>query len=460
MSYRSRLATVMAAAVTVAIALASVAIYLSVRAQLRGALAAALDRVAVSQAAALDGTAAGSGVTASGLLVGMVVDAQVVTAGGAVTHLGRTGLALPLVARAQQVAVGRRAPFLSEVNVGTSHLLVDTTGAGDSRAIQVAASLGGIDATLHELALVLVAVTAAGLVASSLAAMAATRALMAPLHRLGDTAAQVASTRDLSRRLEVEANDELGRIASTFNTMMSALDQSVRAQRQLVADASHELRTPLTSLRTNLEVLARHDRLSPADRASLTSDLVAQLEELTVLVGDLADLARESMPEPPVDDVDVVQLVAGAVDRARRRAPAVTFEVEAAPALVRGDAGRLSRAVANLLDNAVKWSPAGSVVEVAVRPDGPAAGSAGSAGSAGLVEIEVRDHGPGIPPGDLPFVFERFYRAGGDRRLPGSGLGLAIVRQVAEWHGGSVTAGAASGGGTCLLLRLPLVKDL
>jgi two-component system sensor histidine kinase MprB len=166
-----------------------------------------------------------------------------------------------------------------------------------------------------------------------------------------------------------------------------------------------------------------------------------QLEELTVLVGDLVDLARPGeQPAEEAEDVRLDQLVAQAVERARgHRDGAVRFRLDASPCVVRGSRARLHRAVSNLLDNAVKWSPPGGAVEVTVREG----------------EMAVRDHGPGIPSGDLPHVFDRFYRSPAARGLPGSGLGLAIVRQVADAHGGTVTAEAAEGGGARLRLRLP-----
>jgi two-component system sensor histidine kinase MprB len=223
--------------------------------------------------------------------------------------------------------------------------------------------------------------------------------------------------------------------------MLEALERSQRAQRRLVADASHELRTPLTSLRTNLEVLARNG-LGDADRDHLRRDLVAQLEELTGLVGDLVELARDEEPEPPPDeDVRLDALVAAAVARARRHAPHVGFRLDAEPVLVRGVPARLDRAVANLLDNAAKYS---ATVEVRLRGG----------------ELTVRDFGPGIAPEDRAQVFDRFYRAPEARGRPGSGLGLAIVRQVAESHGGTVSAEAAPGGGALLRLSLPAFQEI
>jgi two-component system sensor histidine kinase MprB len=223
--------------------------------------------------------------------------------------------------------------------------------------------------------------------------------------------------------------------------MLEALSSSQQAQRQLVADASHELRTPLTSLRTNIEVLSS-DALPPEDRERLLADVVAQLSELTLLVSDLVDLARGDEPAAVPEDVRLDLLVADAIERARRHAPDKTFFTELEPSLVEGVPGRLDRAVANLIDNAAKWSPAGGQIEVTVRGG----------------EVSVRDHGPGIAESDLPHVFDRFYRAPAARGLPGSGLGLAIVRQVAESHGGTIVAERANGGGARMRLTLPVAE--
>jgi two-component system sensor histidine kinase MprB len=220
--------------------------------------------------------------------------------------------------------------------------------------------------------------------------------------------------------------------------MLEELERSVGAQRQLVADASHELRTPLTSLRTNVELLAHRKGIPTAERRRMLADAFAQVEELGTLVGDVVELARGNGVETETEDLRLDELVAAEVERMRRHAQGVEFRTELEPALVRGSPGRLGRAVANLLDNAVKWSPDGGLVEVTVR-DGV---------------VTVRDHGPGIPEEDLDRVFDRFYRAPSARGLPGSGLGLAIVRDVAEAHGGVVVAERPADGGTRLRLEL------
>jgi two-component system sensor histidine kinase MprB len=269
------------------------------------------------------------------------------------------------------------------------------------------------------------------------------RTALRPVRQLTAAAEHVARTRDLSRRIESEGSDELSSLGASFNTMLEALDDSQRAQRQLVADASHELRTPLTSLRTNVEVLADADALSSEDRRRLLRDVVAQLDELTVLVTDLVDLARGDESAAISEDVRLDLLVAEAVERARRHAGDRHFLTDLEPCLIRAVPGKLDRAVGNLLDNAAKWSAPGGEIEVRVHAG----------------EVTVRDHGPGIEDEDLPFVFDRFYRARSARGLPGSGLGLAIVRRVAESHGGEVWAERPAGGGARFRLRIPVITE-
>jgi len=250
----------------------------------------------------------------------------------------------------------------------------------------------------------------------------------------------VTETGDLHHRIPLGADDEPGRLAVAFNAMLGALEASRDAQRQLVADASHELRTPLTAIRANIELLDRAPCLPPPERAEMLRTARGQLEDLTVLVGDLVDLARPvQRPEEPPEDLPLDAVVADAVRRARRHAPDAVFVLDAEPCIVRASRARVARAVGNLLDNAVKWSPPGACIDVGVH-DG---------------EVTVRDRGPGIAPDDLPHVFDRFYRAPAARGLPGSGLGLAIVKHVADAHRGTVSAEPAPGGGTLLRLTLP-----
>ena len=335
------------------------------------------------------------------------------------------------------VAEGRKEPFFADRQLDGVHVRVYVARVGNL-TLFVARPLTEVDSALNTLRNALLLLALGGIGLAVILSRLAMRAAVRPVAELTDTAEHVASTRDLTRRIDAHGDDEVARLATAFNTMLEALERSQRAQKQLVADASHELRTPLTSLRTNLEVLARGGPLDAGDRERLREDLVLQLEELTGLVGDLTELARDE--EPEIEDVRFDALVEGAVERARRHAPHITYAAELEPTLVSGVPGRLDRAVGNLLDNAAKYSPAGSVVDVRLR-DG---------------ELTVRDHGPGIPEADRAHVFDRFYRADTARGQPGSGLGLAIVRQVAETHGGTVAAEAADGGGALMRLRLPV----
>jgi two-component system sensor histidine kinase MprB len=234
--------------------------------------------------------------------------------------------------------------------------------------------------------------------------------------------------------VEAVGDDELAGLARSYNAMLEALAESRRAQRQLVADASHELRTPLSTVQANVELLSRAGELPPEERAALREDLLSQLRELTGLVGDLVELARERPPESELEELDLAELVAGCIERRGGR-----FETDLRSSPVRGDRARLERAVTNLLDNARKWSPPDGTIHVTVA-DG---------------ELIVRDEGPGIEDADRPYVFDRFYRSADSRRLPGSGLGLAIVRQAAEMHGGAAWAAPPrEGSGAELHLRL------
>jgi two-component system, OmpR family, sensor histidine kinase MprB len=359
------------------------------------------------------------------------------------------------------VAAGRRDTYFADTELDGGHYRVLTARMSgrlavperadpipQPMAVQVARPLGDVDSALSRLAFLLVAISAVGIALGAVLGFLITRTAARPVRRLTETAEHVTATGDLAARIEVTGDDEVGRLAASFNRMLEALQRSVDAQRQLVADASHELRTPLTSLRTNIEVLSRAAELAPADRERLRRDVLEQLEEMTALVADLMDLARDGhVAARSAVPLRLDHLVEAAVERTRRRAPGVEFVTTLSPVVVTGVAERLDRAIGNLLDNAAKWSPPNGRVDVDVA-DGA---------------VTVRDRGPGIAPEDLPFVFDRFYRSAAARGLPGSGLGLAIVRQVAESHGGSVLAWNAPDGGAVLRLSLsssPVVPPL
>jgi two-component system, OmpR family, sensor histidine kinase MprB len=442
MTVTKRLTLAVALAVAVAVAGASALTYVLVRNELRGGVDEALRervqtlRLQVVGDAFTGDPVLGGPVDPFGAASGFT---QVATADGdAITPRDAT-VELPVTERTRQAARRATGAYFSDVTVQGRHMRVYTVPAAQfGYALQTGRPLDEVDSALARIRTLLLLVTAGGIGLAVLLGLGVARAVLAPVRRLTLAAEEVSETRDLSRRMDETGTDEISRLAATFNTMLAALEDSARAQRQLVSDASHELRTPLTSLRTNIEVLSRTDALPEAERATLLHDVTEQLTEMTALIAELVELARGDQAPSEPEDVRLDLVTEEAIERTRRNRPGVAISADLEETLVRGVPTTIERAISNLLDNAAKWSPPGGEVEVSVR-DG---------------EIRVRDHGPGISDDDLPFVFDRFYRAQSARSMPGSGLGLAIVRQVAEAHGGTVTAEPAEGGGTRMRLTL------
>ena len=371
--------------------------------------------------------------------------AQFYTAGQ--TYRGK--IPLPVTARTRQIAAGHGSAYLSDFQIGNTHLREITFPVnyeGETIAVQLARPLNSVDNVLSHLRLILVLLFLGGTAMAAILGRLSARRVLRPLGEVALAAQHIGETEDLHSRLLVHADDEVGRLATNFNAMLDrletsrdALDESVRAQRQLVADASHELRTPVTSLRTNIEVLLAEGELEADDRRRLLSDVVEQSEELSALVNDLIELARGDQPGEETDDVRLDRVAAESLARARRNAPGIRFEAHLEPAFVDGVAERLGRAINNLLDNAARHSPPGATVEVRVDAEG----------------VRVRDHGTGVAEADLPYVFDRFFRGTNSRGRQGSGLGLAIVRQVTEQHGGSASVVNAPDGGAVFTMALP-----
>ncbi|MDQ6775657.1 MAG: HAMP domain-containing histidine kinase, partial [Actinomycetota bacterium] len=453
MPLRRRLAFVAAAAVGVAIVLVALVCYMEVKGQLRGQVDDSL-RAQGALASRGDPHAFG-GYDVPSLPAsagGPAPYAEIVAASGAAAAVpGKAGL--PVTPTARAAAQGRAGQFFSDVTVGGVHLreitvpvTLQINGQNSAGAVELGRPLHDVDGVLSNLRVILLLLCAAGIALAAVLGRIAASRVLAPLAEVAQAAEHISETEDLATRIHVREDDEVGQLATRFNAMLDrlqssreAVDESVRAQRQLVADASHELRTPVTSLRTNVEVLLEGGALSEEDRDRLLSDMVEQSEELSALVGDLIELARGDQPIEAPDDVRLDGIVEEAIDRARRNAPSVTFETDLEPVVVDGVPERLLRAVNNLLDNAARHTNPGTIVEVRVDSGG----------------VRVRDHGPGVDPQDLPHVFDRFYRGVNSRGRQGSGLGLAIVRQVAEQHGGSVTAANAPDGGAVFDIRLP-----
>ena len=436
MTLRARLTLSAALAVAAAVILASILVYFVVRSELRGEVDESLrERAAQIERRPFDQGFPPIPPPEFGGPGGYV---QLVAADGSMLRQRGFTLELPVDERTLEVAAGDGGTFLEDATVSGTHVRMIVVPFAEGLALQIARPLDEVDGVLDRLRWILFAIALGGSGLAALLGLAVARSALVPTRRLTEAAEDITATQDLRRRVDTDRKDELGRLAVAFNTMLATLEDSVEAQRRLVSDASHELRTPLTSLRTNVEILGKAEELPDDERRRLLDDVDAELDELSRLVADVVDLARDGEPERIEEDIRLDQLVADAVERARRRAPEVTFETAFDDTVVHGSRERLHRAVSNLLDNAVKWSPDGGAVEVRVA-DGT---------------VSVRDHGPGIAEEDLGKVFDRFYRAPAARGLPGSGLGLAIVRQVAESHGGAVGAERADGGGTIVTLRL------
>ncbi|MFF4750815.1 sensor histidine kinase [Streptomyces sp. NPDC002514] len=323
---------------------------------------------------------------------------------------------------------------------------VTITPTNTYAGLMAAVPLDGTETTLKDLALVLLLVSGIGVVGAGAAGLAVARAGLRPVDKLTEVVEHVARTEDLSIRIPVakDSTDEIARLSRSFNSMTSALASSRELQQQLIADAGHELRTPLTSLRTNVELLSRSEEtgrpLPPADRKALMTSVTAQMSELASLIGDLQELSRsEGQRGERVQVIAFHDTVDTALRRARLRGPELTITADLAPWYVRAEPSALERAIVNVLDNAVKFSPDGGAIDVAL--------------DRGV--LTVRDHGPGIPAEELPHVFDRFWRSPSARALPGSGLGLSIVARTVQQAGGAVSLTPAQGGGTVATLRLP-----
>ena len=435
-----RVALLTTAAVAVTLGVASAVVFITVRAELENSLDESLLKRA--GAAVQAGYTPGTMNERDASLLGAFGIKFLNVEGGQV-FTARKDQDFPYDHREIAVSIGQARTSQRTASVDGVPYRVVAVQAGPGQALVLAQSMESTQRSLERLKLVLLLTSAVGVAAAGFAGWVVAANGLRPVRRLTAATERVARTQEL-RPIEVSGSDELARLGSSFNQMLLALDLSQQRQRQLVADAGHELRTPLTSLRTNIELLGQAaenpDRsLSTESRREIMEDVRLQLQELTNLVGDLVELAREEpMPRDP-ELLDLSDVVAQAVERVRPRATGLELDVALASWPVHGEPQLLERAVTNLLDNAVKWSPAGATVHVHLA-DG---------------RLTVRDEGPGIAEHDLPHVFDRFYRSDEARTLPGSGLGLSIVKRAAERHGGTVSASSEPGAGTTFTLRLP-----
>lgn len=442
MTLRTRVTLAAGLAVAIAIAIASATAWMVVRSQLR----AQVDESLRGQASVLQSSGrpppGGVAFTArrpddtarffTDTYV-QVLDSQ----GTIVSSFGDREL--PVDGEARKVATGTSGPALGDVTVDGVHVRVLTTEAPGGGAVQIGRSLAGVESTLSRLALGLGIVALGGTVLATVLGRATAATATAPVQRLSRAAETVARTGDPSHPIAEGGDDELGRLARSFNAMLAALGASLQRQRELVADASHELRTPVASLRTNAEILQRSgDDLDRSERAEILTAVVSTTEEMSELIADLLEVARHEETTRPASLVRLDTEVEDAVVQARVAHPDITFVADLEATELLGSAADIRRAVFNLLDNAAKWSPPDGTVTVGVRDRA----------------VTILDQGPGIAEEDLQRVFDRFYRSDQARGRPGSGLGLAIVRAVAQQHQGSVEAHNAPEGGAIITLRL------
>lgn len=455
MSLRVRLVLVAAAAVAATVVLASVIVFFIVRndlnGQLNGDLHSAADQivhrpgplVVTGREKAKEFVVGGGGFDSGpgGIYF------QIVKSDGTMympDYAYEAGAPLPVTPRVLAAAASGTDSFFADATIGGTHVRVYTAPfQARGLVVRVAGSLEGVDHELSKIELWLFLVALGGIALASGSGFLVARAALIPVRRLSEAAEDVRMTRDLTKRIAVTGKDELSHLATTFNAMLESLDDAANQQRQLVQDASHELRTPLTSLRTNIEMLASKHRIPAEERAHMLSDVVAQLGEMTALIGELTELARGEEQRPVLEEVRLDLIAEDAIRRTTRNHPDIPIEAELAPTTLVGTPATLERAVANLLDNAAKWTPAGSGIAIRLANN----------------ELTVRDHGPGIADSDLPFIFDRFYRATSARSMPGSGLGLAIVKQVAEAHGGTITAEPAPDEGTIMRLTFSTAEQ-
>lgn len=365
------------------------------------------------------------------------VNAMLVNPGRSIYTANQEGQTLPLGQPEKDVIQGKATFSLRTAN----YQRVLAVHLSNGSSLLISKTMVPTSKVLNRLGTILLIVGGLGMAVAAIAGGTVARTGLRPVARLTEAAERVARTDDL-RPIPVHGSDELARLTQAFNLMLRTLAESRDRQARLVSDAGHELRTPLTSLRTNVELLMASmqpgaPHIPDHDMEGLRSDVIAQIEELSTLVGDLMDLTRDDASVTVHEPVEIADVIDRSLERVRRRRNDIDFTVDVTGWQVYGDGAGLSRAVLNLLDNAAKWSPPGGHVAVRLRQIDPL-----------HAELVVSDLGPGIPVEERALVFERFYRSTSARAMPGSGLGLAITKQVVVKHGGTLRIDETVPGGT------------
>ena len=445
MRLRTRIAVVAALAVAVAVVVVSLGAYVAARRELRSEVDASLieramqlERLALDVRPVIREGRLPPPLYALGGRRGPAFDTvyyQVVTPEGDLL-LPRNQAPLPPVS----ANILENGPVLHDIRVDGVHMRMISVSVGSVGIVQTARPLTEVDATLGGLAVVLFAVGLVGTAIAGGMGLLVARSALRPIDSLTAAAEEVARTQELGARIAIESDDEIGRLASSFNAMLAALEEARAQQRRLLRDAGHELRTPLTALRTNVELLARADQLGEGERRELLDAATAEVGALSDLVAEVVDLASSRYTDKPVEAIRLDEVVERAIDRFGRRSGR-RVDMRISPCWIAARRNAIDRAVSNLLENADKWSPSGAAIGV-VLDDG---------------ELSVLDDGPGIDDVDKPFVFDRFYRSPSARAQPGSGLGLSIVAQIVKDHGGEVFARDADSGGAEVGFRVPVI---
>ncbi len=447
LSLAARVALLTTAAVAAVLSLISVSVYVFVRAEFIGTLDDSMLKRA-EQAVAAGYTPTNLTPQEADLLALAGIRLLAIKSGGGEVFFTRPNDTFPYDNREREVALGLVDHSARTAHVGSVPYRVVAVQAGTGQAFVLAQSMESTQQALDRLQVVLTLSTISGMLFAGLAGWAVANNGLRPVRRLTEATERIAASGDLTPIEVTGKEDELARLTRSFNAMLLALDDTQKRERQLIADAGHELRTPLTSLRTNIDLLRQVSadpdrRLGVEQHRELLDDVRAQLDELTSLVGDLTELARDEPLHRDPEPLDLADVVRRAVERVALRVPSLSYDVRLDPSWVVGDSQLLERAITNLLDNAAKWSPPAGTVTVRLG-DGI---------------VTVVDQGPGIIADDLPHVFERFYRSTEARTLPGSGLGLSIVKRAADRHGGSVAVSSTPGHGATFTFTVPLAES-
>lgn len=442
---RDRLAVLVAAAVASAVALTGVAAWLITRVTVFNQLDSELVDVAAVTANWVAVDIEGMGGLDTNALKAANVTVMLMRSDSTVSTL--PGATVNLVPGVEELSVARRQQGSSARTGVASNgepyriVAVPLKAGTQSYALVLGRPLQATNNILATLAWSLAIFGFLGVGVSSAIGFVIARSAIRPVRRLTEAVTHVTDTNEFDP-IVIQGTGELADLGRSFNTMLSSLQSSRERQRRLIADAGHELRTPLTSLRTNVELLVADERsrmLPEGARTDILRDIAAQLGEFTTLVGDLVHLSREDVVEPHPEPIDLRDVVHSAIARAKRRGPSLSFDVELHPLYLVGEPDSLERAITNLLDNAVKFSPPEGTIHVLLEGD----------------RLRISDQGQGIPDDELPHVFDRFWRSPSARNTPGSGLGLSIVAQTIKAHGGWVKAGRSAEGGAEFIIRLP-----